>query len=683
METSSNCHCVPISVDNLAQLLEKEWLLTNSRGSYASSTVIGCNTRRYHGLLVASLHPPVERIVALSDMFETVKLADKTYELANFEFSDRIHPQGYRFLRKFRRDTGVHFLYELDGPEGSGGLEGLEIEKSIYLVHDQDLVIISYEFSGARQGLELSGGRQGLKFSLMPLVALRDFHSLQSSAISLKVECDNGVVTTGTIDPNGPAVHLYCPGSTFNRGADWWYSMRYRQESARGQHDYEDVWAPGVFQMEIDCPGKIFMVATATAGLERPGPLDGDIEGIIHSLNERRHKLLSLADAKDKHEADLTCAADNFIVRRQIGDSAHSASILAGFHWFADWGRDTFISLPGLLLCTGRFDEAHEVLTTFATALNQGQIPNRFDDYGGPAHYNSVDASLWFINAAYQYLLATDDKCGFQKEFYPVIAAIIEAYRTGTRDNIHADSDGLIIAGDVSTQLTWMDAKCNGVAFTPRYGKAVEINALWINALCIMGQTADDAQQRQEYLSQGKLAELNFCKLFWNAQNNCLNDCILPDGSVDAAIRPNQILAVSLPFSCLEPKKQAAVVDVVSKQLLTPYGLRTLSPLDSRYHSHYNGDQFQRDSAYHQGTVWAFLMGHFIEAYLKVNNFSQAARQQGLEYIEPLLRHLTEDACIGSISEIFDGDYPHRPKGCIAQAWSVAELLRCYKMLRK
>ncbi len=652
-----------ISSENLDELLEKEWLLTNDRGSYAAGTVLGCNTRRYHGLLVASLLPPVERIVTLSNLLETIHYQGRTCELSNFEFSDRLHPQGYRSLRQFRQDTGVHFRYELDD---------LVVEKSIYLAHDQDLLAVTYDFSGS-----VEGGR----FSIMPLIALRDFHSLQSSSTSLSMDQTDDVYTAHVLDPHGPAVHFHCPDATFEGSDNWWYAMRYRREAARGQHDYEDVWAAGSFQTDFVCPARVTLIVQATAGLQRPGPLDIDVDELINSLRSRREKLYTWAEVRDEHDKKLVRAADQFIVRRRISESQISTSILAGYHWFADWGRDTFISLPGLLLETGRFSEAREVLVTFGSVLNEGMIPNCFDDYGGQPHYNSVDASLWYVMAAYRYLLATEDEQTFNKHFRPVVEQIVEAYRDGTRFNIHADDDGLIVCGDAETQLTWMDARCNNVSFTPRYGKPVEVNALWVNALHILAQTASDKVRRRYWLDQAQLAEKSFRKLFWNTDQSCLYDCIMPDGSPDASVRPNQIFAVSLPFSCLDSEQQLSVVRTVQEHLLTPYGLRSLSSQDSRYCGRYQGDQYSRDSAYHQGTVWGFLMGPFIEAFLKANQFSPESARQAYDMITPLLDHLDNDACLGSVSEIFDGDPPHQPRGCIAQAWSVAELLRVKKLL--
>jgi predicted glycogen debranching enzyme len=337
--------------------------------------------------------------------------------------------------------------------------------------------------------------------------------------------------------------------------------------------------------------------------------------------------------------------------------------------------------LPGLLLSTGRFDEAKSVLTTFAAAADKGMIPNRFDDKSETAYFNSVDASLWFIDAAFQYLQAGGDSETFTKELLPAIRWIVDSYHKGTRFGICADADGLITAGDDQTQLTWMDAKHDGVAFTPRCGKAVEINALWYNCLMQMKNSGFGTENPEFYESMADKVRASFCDLFWNQDKDYLNDCILLDGSVDDSLRPNQIFAVSLEFSPLSAQQQKSVVDAVQDQLLTPYGLRTLNPLAENYKGQYTGPARQRDEAYHQGTVWPYLMGPFVEAYLKVNEFSRQSKRQAAEFILPLLRHLTEDGCLGSIPEIFDGDAPHEPRGCIAQAWSVAELIRAYQLV--
>ena len=659
-----------IEGQDLGELLTKEWLLTNARGSYASGTVVGCNTRRYHGLLIASLHPPVERVVTLSNVLETLAFGDEPIELANFEFSDRLHPQGYRYLKCFRRDVGVHFDYDIGG---------MSVTKSYHLCYEHDHLLVTYRF------VDVPGP---LKLRVMPMIALRDFHGLQSAASAMQLEVDEQghAVRIFGIDSKGPAVSLQCERAQFVQEADWWYAVHYRQDRERGQQFSEDVWVPGCFECEVTGDCEIAFCARAGSGWQAIEKAPSCPVEMVDGLWQRRRELHDRANLVDDDEKLLAEAADQFIVRRQItldGKSHESASILAGYHWFADWGRDTFISLPGLLLNTGRYDEARQVLQTFASVVDQGQIPNRFDDYGGPPHYNSVDASLWFVNAAYAYLQTSQDRGTYDTEFLPTIEQILRAYHGGTRDRIHADEDGLISAGDEQTQLTWMDARCDGVSFTPRQGKAVEVNALWVNALRIWEQTCRDDGVRATASHWATHAETSFRASFWNAEYSCLYDAIHPDGRPDASVRPNQIFAVSLPFSCLSGEQQLGVVKIVQEHLLTAHGLRSLSPYDPRYRGQYAGDQFSRDSAYHQGTVWGFLMGAFVEAYLKAHHYEQGARDQTQQMIQPLLNHLRGDGCLGNVAEIFEGQAPHGARGCIAQAWSVAELLRCKQLISK
>jgi predicted glycogen debranching enzyme len=361
----------------------------------------------------------------------------------------------------------------------------------------------------------------------------------------------------------------------------------------------------------------------------------------------------------------LARAANDFIVYRRSPDGSDGTSVLAGYPWFADWGRDTFISLPGLLLVTKRFEQAKQVLSVFANYVSGGMIPNRFDDYNNEPHYNTVDASLWFVHGAHEYLRLSGDRETFEKVLKPACVAIIEGYRDGTRFGIRMDvKDGLITQGDENTQLTWMDAKCGGVAFTPRQGKPVEINALWYNALRLMKEDALADRVRE-----------SFGRTFWISPFRGLCDVV--DGARrDASLRPNQIFAASLPHSPLTEDQQHAVVEVVRRELLTPYGLRTLAASDSNYRGRYCGNQPTRDAAYHNGAIWPWLIGGFLDAYLKVNHRIPAAMEQARQWLRPLVQHMETDACVGQISEIFEADFPHRPVGCPAQAWSVAEVLR-------
>jgi predicted glycogen debranching enzyme len=656
---------LPLSDKEVEVLLSKEWLLTNERGGYASSTVVGCNTRRYHGLLVGSLNPPVNRIMALSNCLETVVCGGQTFDLSTFEFYDKLSFEGYKNLKRFWLDSGVHFDCQA-GP--------VELTKSIYLLQDSDTVAMVYDFKSVKSPLE---------FFLRPFINLRDFHDLQNSYSRLCSRWFDGGLLVRHDTPDSCELFLKCLSMDFKSDPQWWFNFTYREDKSRGQHCIEDLWMPGIFKSNIDRPTKIILWANLSQRYE-PDSVRAkfNIEKVCGELSSYRENLLVTAGAKDRKYQTICLAADQFITKRRI-NSPHRTTILAGFPWFADWGRDAFISLPGLLISTNRFEEAKSVLTTFAEVADNGMIPNRFDDRSNTAYFNSIDASLWFINASFLYLQAASDLTTFTGKLLPAIDQIIDSYQNGTRFGTHADGDGLITAGNKQTQLTWMDAKYEGVAFTPRYGKAVEINALWYNALCFMSQFYDktDVEKANHYTIMAEKVKESFCRLFWNDAGEYLNDCVLPDGKIDAVIRPNQIFAVSLPFSPLSPQQQAAVVNKVRNKLLTPYGLRTLDPGDINYRGTYIGPQKDRDAAYHQGTIWAYLIGPFVEAYLKINGFGPKSKTEAAEFIGPLMQHLTEDACLGSVSEIFDGDPPHHPRGCIAQAWSVAELLRAYKMI--
>ena len=679
--------CISTSDKGVEELLTKEWLLTNGRGDYSSSTIVGCNTRGYHGLLIGALNPPTNRIMALAMCLEMVIFkgesssgrvpyrksgtlsqsgnTGKIFNLSTFEFSEKLTPQGFTLLKQFRQDTGVHFDYKLDK---------LEVTKSVYLLRDASTAVLMYDFKNVANPAE---------FVLRPFVGLRDFHSLQKSYAPLcSRQVDDGLLVRNDT-PGSCELLLSCPASNFEKDSQWWFNFVYRNDKERGQDFMEDLWTPGFFKCRVEKPTKIVFWANISNRYKPGQSINSDIGTIRESLRKHQNSIAAAGkNNKDKNHKILCLAADQFISQRQTNHIPRS-TILAGYPWFADWGRDIFIALPGLLLVTGRYDEAKSVLSTFAAVADEGMIPNRFDDKNDTTYFNSVDASLWFINAAFQYLNATGDSKTFMQELMPTIRWIIDSYHKGTRFGIRSCSDGLITAGNHETQLTWMDAKYGGVAYTPRGGKAVEINALWYNSLSWLAQfyAGRDIDNAKRYKSMAEQVGSSFCELFWNEDTGYLNDCISPDGSVDSSLRPNQIFAVSLPFSPLSAEQQKSVVDAVQKHLLTPYGLQTLNTQDSRYKGTYAGPQSQRDEAYHQGTVWPFLIGPFIEAFLKVNKYSKQSKKQAAKFIGPLLEHLTEDACICSVSEIFDGDPPHKPRGCIAQAWSVAELLRAYQLI--
>ena len=579
--------------------------------------------------------------------------------------SDRFAPAGYKHLREFRRDIGARFSFEL-GP--------VDLSKAVYLARDSDTVVVEYTFDKVREPVDLI---------LRPLVGLRDFHMLQRSDAPLSQQ----PLTTGSpfarfaagLASCGWAVPT-CGSRAIRNGGS---TSSTASIGVADLHHIEDLWAPGFFKGQIRGPGRIIFWGRLGDPMDLAGMSPVDVDAIKQDLLRRQEELVRLAAARDEATKVLCLAADQFVVKRRSVE-AERTTIVAGFPWFADWGRDTFISLPGLLLSTGRHDEAGSVLRTFAAAADGGMIPNRFDDRSGEAHFNSVDASLWFIHAAFEYLDVTGDVATVARDLLPVMRWIIDSYQGGTYFGIHADVDGLIMAGDAGTQLTWMDAMCDGTAFTPRYGKAVEINALWHNALRRMqgfceGQALPGADR---YAAMAEQVGRSFSSVFWNPQRGYLNDTVQPDGAIDASLRPNQVFAVSLPFAPpLTREQREAVVVVVERELLTPYGLRTLSRRDPFYKGRYAGSARCRDEAYHQGTVWPYLIGPFIEACLRLSGFSPPSRQRAADLIRPLLRHLTEDACLGSISEVLDGDPPHNPGGCPAQAWSVAELLRVYRMI--
>jgi predicted glycogen debranching enzyme len=648
---------------SIEEKLNKEWLLTNSRGSFAAGTIAGCNTRRYHGMLIGSTTPPANRMLTLSNCIETLIIDGEEFSLSTFEFNDRFAPEGFWNLTGFRRDIGVHFDFEI-GP--------VHVTRSLYLAPDSDTIAIEYRFDSVGDGLT---------FKLSPMVGMRNFHYLQKSSALIST----GPAKDGVIIRSGDAANsellLQCRRMNWENNPEWWYNFHYRVERERGQDFVEDLFKPGTFKTHIEEPCRIVVWGHyGQPGFEF-GP-ECTIDSLKAQLKSHQDEIIAVPHGRDKTFQKLCIAADQFVIKRKVRDK-DTTSIIAGYPWFMDWGRDTFISMPGLLLATERFEEAAQVLTLFASAAEDGIIPNRFDDFTDQPHYNSIDASLWFIRAAFEYVRASCDDNLFESKLLPAIRWIIDCYYYGTKFGIHADSDGLITGGNAATQLTWMDAKFGDTAFTPRYGKAVEINALWHDALCSL---RDYYKLRDKTLSEhyGTMADetaRSFRIVFWNAADRCLFDCILPDGTIDSSIRPNQVFAVSLEHSPLTHEQQKGVVEMLQKYLLTPCGLRTLNVQSSRYHGRITGPQHDRDEAYHQGTVWPWLIGPFIEAYLRVNKFSRRSRRQAIDYIRPLLEHLTTDGCIGSISEVFDGDEPHRPAGAFAQAWSVAEVMRAYLLI--
>ena len=645
---------VPVDARGLDALLEKEWLLTNPLGAYASSTVVGCNTRRYHGLLVAATKPPLGRLAALSLLMEQVAAGGGTFELGANEFSGAFAPRGFEHLREFRNDAAPTFLYRCGG---------VEVIKEIALADAANAVAVRYRVHGGKAIL-----------CLWPFTALRDYHGLRQANAPHRMAFAAGEPGIIVRDHAGPAhaLHLVCPEATFEPRPTWWYKFLYRKEVARGQEGFEDLYTPGCFVVTLE-DGQSCQF---TASLDSPTPM------VFPATVERRRRVqeelaASVGLRADEAACRLAAASDAFLAQRRWPGEPNGATILAGYPWFGDWGRDTFIALPGLLLATGRFEVARRVFATFARHIADGMVPNRFDEYGAAPHYNSIDASLWFLLAADRYLQTTNDNEFWQSTLLPAADRILTAYHDGTQFDIHADADGLLAGGSDRTQLTWMDVALGPEVITPRHGKAVEVNALWHYAHRMMARRCagiDDALG-QRYARRADLLGPAFTRAFWNAEAGCLYDCVRDSWPPDASIRPNQIVAVALGDGLLSRSQQASVLRVVTQHLLTPYGLRTLAPSDGRYRRRYGGSWESRDRAYHQGTVWAWLIGPYIDALLNVEGDTPETRQKGRRLLAAFDTHLAE-AGLGFVSEIFDGDAPHAPRGCVAQAWSVAEVLR-------
>jgi len=640
----------------LDQAAQREWLETNGIGGFASSTIVGMNTRRYHGLLVASLKPPVDRYVLLSKLEETLILDGSRFDLSVNKYPGAIHPQGYQYLKGFRLDPFPVFTFET---------EGISVEKSVFLVHGENTVVVQYRVGP-------NHGHFGeLQLIVRPLVAFRDYHSTthENTGLNPHVELAQGQAFFQPYAPL-PGLHFAHNATAIEEQGSWYRNFEYVEERKRGLDFHEDLYSP--FGLRFDLSGT--MTATVIASQE---PRSAEIASAYEMAERQRRKSL-VEGIDDDFTRELTAAADQFIVAR---GSSHS--LMAGYPWFADWGRDAMIALPGLTLATDRYDVARSILLEFARYADRGMLPNRFPDAGEAPEYNTVDATLWFFEAIRQYVERTNDYDLVRRKLYPVLTGIVDFHIAGTRYGIKVDRDGLLNCGESGVQLTWMDAKIGDWVVTPRYGKPVEIQALWYNSLRTMHDLATafhDLGNKKLYDSLARQAASSFNAEFWNTEEDCLFDVVGRDGP-DASIRPNQIFAVSLHYSMLDLERSARVVRKVERELLTPFGLRTLAPSDPRYARHYGGDAYTRDSAYHQGTVWPWLFGPFIEAYLRVHDHSDEARMQARQWLDPLRRRMAEFG-LGQVFEVCDGDPPHTPGGCIAQAWSVGQLLSTLASLR-
>ena len=629
-----------------------EWLETSGEGSFAMGTVAGSRTRRYHGLLVAALRPPVDRTLLLAGLDEFVSQADPAQPplaLSTQQYPNALSPAGFSRLIEFRLDPYPTWIFDVGGAQ---------VEKQLFMLHGEQTVIVSWRATNKR------------RLTVLPFLAFRDYHGLLRASRPwdgrVREEHSASVVLRVRPDPALPELRLHAsPGTQLRQDGAWYYNAEVLEEQARGLDFQEDLWKLGTLTLEL-APGRAsYLVATTGERAFSPA----QVEELAAAEEERRRPRTA-----EPLRARLERAADQFCVRRGDG----RPTVIAGYPWFTDWGRDTMIALPGLYLARGKFDEARDVLRGFLAHLNQGLIPNRFPDRPGePLEYNTADATLWMFQAAHAYLSAGGERAFLRDEFYPAGKAIISWHRRGTHHGIHVDGeDHLLAAGEPGLQLTWMDARVGEQVVTPRIGKPVEINALWFNALRLMAQWAKElgyAEDEEEFRGEADLVAFSFERAFWNPARGYLNDVVTPGGP-DASLRPNQLFAVALPFPLLEPGQRQKVVQAVERELLTEVGLRTLARGEPAYQGQYRGNMAERDRAYHQGTVWPWLLGPYARAYLTAFGRTQETQAycRGLLYgLEARL----EEGCLGQVGEIFDGDSPHLPCGAPAQAWSVAALL--------
>ncbi len=637
------------TLNDFSGAISREWLETNGLGGFSSSTIIGLNTRRYHGLLTAATKPPVGRIVMLSKFEETLVIDDRRYELSANQYPGAVHPKGFEHQVGFRLDPFPVFTYEV---------EGLRLEKTVCMVQGENTTVIHYELDGA------SGNSHSIKLEIRPLIAFRDYHSTTHENSSLNAQVESEVAIT-TVRPYSdlPALHFAHDICETDTNGFWYRNFQYAVEQERGLDFVEDLFSPCCWSFDLNAHAQARIIASNESHDVRQAD-------DLRETERNRRKQMKQAEADPIVEA-LTEAADQFIAARGA-----QKTVIAGYHWFSDWGRDTMIALTGLMLSTGRAEIAKSVLSEFALHVDRGMLPNRFPDAGETPEYNTVDATLWFFEAVRALAQYTGDYDFIRENLYAVLTDIIDWHVKGTRYNIHVDTDGLLVSGEPGVQLTWMDAKVGDWVVTPRHGKPVEIQALWYNALRVMEQLAGkfkDTKTKKRYAAMAERARDSFQELFWNAETGCLYD-VVNEEMRDGSIRPNQVLAVSLTNSMVPRERAESILRVVERELLTPRGLRTLAPKDPQYRGRYEGNPSSRDGVYHQGTVWPWLMGPYITAYVKTFG-TKVCRDFAAEWLRNFDPHLRE-ACLGQVSEIFDGDEPHTPRGCVAQAWSVAELLR-------
>jgi predicted glycogen debranching enzyme len=655
--------------------IQKEWLITNGLGGYASSTVLGINTRKYHGLLVAALHPPKDRRVFLTKLDEDVTIGNDVYRLGANEFQDGFFPRGYCFLREFSVSPFPKYVY---------ALPNVEIQKTVFMPYGKNAVTSLYSVFNS-EGSDF-------KIKVFPIVNGRHFHSVTDRLKSPVdfVQKHDGARVEISLKPISAFLIMNITDGQYLASGKWVERMYLREEANRGESCFDDCYQPGYFEISVKAGENKDFAIVAVAGedqesargvLTRQPSTMAEARALYDEERSRCENLLvsfygthRTLDSKSWLDW-LVLATDTFMVQ---GRGTNLRAVIAGYHWFEAWGRDTFISLPGLVLVPGRFDYARKIFLSFNDFCKRGLMPNFLPDGTEEPVYNTVDATLWFVNAVLQYLKYTDDFKFVRERLWETLKSIVENHVRGTAFDIRMDEDCLLFHGP---QLTWMDATFEGEPVTPRAGKAVEVQALWYNTLRTVQLLAEKFNERNEADTCAQIAEKtrkNFAEKFWNARMDCLYD-VVNEKENDDSLRPNQILAAALDFNMLDVARNQRIVGAVQRELWTPYGLKTLGRDDPRYVGVYGGDRRSRDKAYHNGTIWPWLLGPFITAFLKVEGYEESGRQYALKYfLTPLFSGKVFERGLGMLSEVFGGDSPHVSGGCISQAWSVAEPLRAF-----
>ncbi|HUR31020.1 MAG TPA: amylo-alpha-1,6-glucosidase [Saprospiraceae bacterium] len=629
-------------------LSSKEWIVTNGIGGYASGTLSGANTRRYHGLLVASYNPPTDRRVIISNIEETIISGDVRFPISTNQYPGTIHPDGYKHLKLFERSPF---------PKWTFSFRDRSVVKSIFMIYGTNTTVVEYENTGSNS----------LQLQLIPFLVFRDYHSLrhESDGFDFMITHEDSerikVLPGNVTDP----LFIFFKNGKFKNNTDWYRGFEYAVEKERGLDDNEDAKSIGQFTFELKPGDKSFFIISTDERLPEGQPSSWKI------YEELRLKDLK-TPVQNNFIRDLIISGDQFLVWRL---SSRSHTLIAGYHWFTDWGRDTMIAMRGLIIATGQKQVAESIFLTFIHYLEEGLIPNRFPDTGKEPEYNTIDASLWLFIALYEYYQKFEDQ-NFITRVVPSLAEIIDSHYRGTKSKIEVTKEGLLSGGEKNTQLTWMDAKVDDHVVTPRHGCAVEINALWYNALQIFIKFNELlGNEVLDLKTKASETKASFRKYFIN-DKGYLNDVVIPGEFIDDAIRCNQIYAASLPFSPISNEECKNVLKIVEEHLYTDLGLRSLSPHHPDFKPVYTGDQWNRDHAYHQGTVWTYLWGEYALAYLKVHNNSPEAKQTIRAKAKRLEHHFYYENGIHSISEIFDGGNPRDGKGCIQQAWSVGMTIR-------